>query len=170
MCESKSVKKFCCISRVTKMFDLGKPALYPFLLSEALFAANQLKTMRRHPGISPEGGRRCGCTRERPNSGPELFRCCWVLTSAHKLLCWYLDKPCRPKIPISTFLWEKTGPLSPESRPSSFWPIWSSSQIISEDAVFNFQEFCPTRNKFLSMTFRSEYFVWVETYQDRVLL
>ena len=51
-----------------------------------------------------------------------------------------------------------------------FRPIWSSSQIIFEDTVINFQEFCPTRNKFLSMTFSSEYFVWVETYQDRVLL
>ena len=78
MCESKSVQKFCCVLRVTKIFYIRKPALYPFLLSEALFAANQLKTMRRHPGISPEGGRRCGCTRERPNSGPE--RC---LPSAH---------------------------------------------------------------------------------------
>ena len=34
-------------------------------------SANQLKTMRRHPGISPEGERRCRCSRERPNSGPE---------------------------------------------------------------------------------------------------
>ena len=86
--------------------------------NKGLVATNKLKTMRRHPGISPEGGRRCWCSRERPNSGPE--RCLLSATSAHKLLCWYLDEPCPPKIPISTFLWDKTGPLSPESWPSLF--------------------------------------------------
>ena len=45
--------------------------------SQNNFRRLPLKTMQRHPGISPEGERRCRCTRERPNSQtlllPQVF-------------------------------------------------------------------------------------------------
>ena len=88
--------------------------MYPFLLSEALLAANQLKTMRRHLGISLEGERRCRCTRERPNS--EVPR--KTQFPAQTLLL--VECSPRPTI-FFVDIWEKAGPLSPESQPSHFY-------------------------------------------------